>query len=49
MVQKNLFYLVSALNEADYQLKGPDGTAKNVELGAVLWLYLDSPMGGSSK
>ncbi len=39
----------SALNEADYRLKGPDDTNKSVELGAVLWIYLDSPMGGSSK
>ncbi len=31
----------SALNEADYTLKNPQGEAKGVELGAVLWIYLD--------
>lgn len=31
----------AALNTADYQLKAPDGTMKDVELGAVLWLYFD--------
>ena len=31
----------AALNEADYQLKDPEGKDKNVELGAVLWIYLD--------
>jgi cobalt/nickel transport protein len=31
----------AALNEADYTLKGPDGADKSVELGAVLWIYLD--------
>ena len=33
----------AALNKADYKLKGPDGKEdKGVELGAVLWTYLDS-------
>ncbi len=32
----------AALREADFQLKGPDGKDKAVELGAVLWLYMDS-------
>ncbi len=31
----------AALNEADYTLKAADGTEKEVELGAVLWIYLD--------
>jgi len=31
----------AALRQADYQLTGPDGTRKDVELGAVLWIYLD--------
>jgi cobalt/nickel transport protein len=31
----------SALNEADYKLKNPAGEEKAVELGAVLWIYLD--------
>ncbi len=32
----------AALNEADFTLNNPDGEAKGVELGAVLWIYLDS-------
>lgn len=32
----------AALNEADYKLKNPAGEEKGVELGAVLWVYLDS-------
>jgi cobalt/nickel transport protein len=32
----------SALNEADYTLKDPEGKEKGVELGAVLWTYLDA-------
>lgn len=32
----------AALNTADYQLKAPDGTMKDVELGAVLWIKMDS-------
>lgn len=32
----------AALNEADYKLKGPDGKDKGVEIGAVLWTYLDA-------
>lgn len=31
----------AALNEADYKLKNPAGEEKGVELGAVLWMYLD--------
>ncbi|HFQ91168.1 MAG TPA: DUF4198 domain-containing protein [Desulfobulbus sp.] len=31
----------AALSEADYKLKGPDGKDKDVELGAILWTYLD--------
>jgi len=31
----------AALNEADYTLNNPKGEAKGVELGAVLWIYLD--------
>jgi cobalt/nickel transport protein len=31
----------AALNEADYTLKDPTGNDKAVELGAVLWIYLD--------
>lgn len=32
----------AALNEADYQLKTPEGKEMPVELGAVLWVYMDS-------
>lgn len=35
----------SALNEADYKLKNPAGEEKGVELGAVLWIYLDEYKG----
>ncbi|MDA3786545.1 MAG: DUF4198 domain-containing protein, partial [Deltaproteobacteria bacterium] len=31
----------AALNEADYTLPDPEGQAKPVELGAVLWIYMD--------
>lgn len=31
----------AALNEADYTLPDPDGRPKPVELGAVLWIYMD--------
>ena len=31
----------AALSEADYTLKNPEGEPKNVELGAVLWIYMD--------
>lgn len=31
----------AALSPADQQMKGPDGAMKDVELGAVLWIYLD--------
>ncbi len=32
----------AALSEADYTLKGPDGSDKGVELGAILWVYFDA-------
>lgn len=32
----------AALNEADYKIKDPEGNEKGVELGAVLWIYLDA-------
>lgn len=31
----------AALTEADYTLKNPEGEDKGVELGAILWIYLD--------
>ena len=31
----------AALTKADYSIKGPDGADKDVEQGAVLWIYLD--------
>jgi len=31
----------AALNEADYTIKDPEGNEKPVEIGAVLWMYLD--------
>jgi len=31
----------AALNEADYTIKDPDGQEKGVEIGAVLWIYLN--------
>lgn len=31
----------AALNEADYTITDPNGQEKGVELGAVLWIYLD--------
>ena len=31
----------AALSEADYTIKNPEGQDKGVELGAVLWIYLD--------
>ncbi len=31
----------AALSEADYTLNTPEGEAKHVELGAVLWVYMD--------
>lgn len=31
----------AALNEADYTIKNPQGEDKGVELGAVLWIYMD--------
>lgn len=30
-----------ALSEADYTMKDPEGNDKGVELGAVLWIYMD--------
>lgn len=32
----------AALNEADYTIKDPNGKEKGVELGAVLWIHLDT-------
>ena len=32
----------AALNDADFKIKGPDGTEKDVELGAVLWVRFDN-------
>ncbi len=32
----------AALHDAPYTLPGPDGKEKQVELGAVLWLYMDA-------
>ena len=31
----------AALSEADHTIKDPDGQEKGVEIGAVLWIYLD--------
>lgn len=31
----------AALSEADYTIKNPQGDDKGVELGAVLWIYMD--------
>ena len=31
----------AALSEADYTIKDPEGNEKGVEIGAVLWIYLD--------
>ena len=31
----------AALHDADFTIPGPDGADKTVELGAVLWLYMD--------
>ena len=31
----------SALTEADFTMNGPDDKEKNVELGAVIWVYFD--------
>ncbi len=31
----------AALNEADYTIKDPDGKNKGVEIGAILWIYLN--------
>jgi cobalt/nickel transport protein len=39
----------SALNEADFTLMGPDNTNKNVELGAVLWVFFNTLQKGSAK
>lgn len=32
----------AALSSADYTIKNPQGQEKEVELGAVLWIYMDS-------
>jgi len=31
----------AALSEADYTIKDPEGNDKGVEIGAILWIYLD--------
>lgn len=31
----------AALNEADYTIKNPEGEEKGVEIGAVLWIYMN--------
>ncbi len=38
---RNGWWGFSALNEADYTLPNPQGENKPVELGGVLWIYLD--------
>ena len=38
------WWAFAALNEADYTINDPSGKAKGVELGAVLWIYLDEYM-----
>ncbi|MCP4745268.1 MAG: DUF4198 domain-containing protein [Desulfobacteraceae bacterium] len=38
-VPKSGWWGFSALNEADFVLKTPDGEEKDVELGAVLWVH----------
>ncbi len=40
---------LSALNEADFTMKGPDNKEKNVELGAVIWVYFDEYKNGNDK
>jgi len=39
----------AALSEADYTIKDPDGKEKGVEIGAVLWIYLDPLPGVKNK
>jgi cobalt/nickel transport protein len=40
----------AALNEGNFTLKNPQGKEKGVELGAVLWLYLDPfPRAGTAQ
>ncbi len=34
----------AALSEADYKIKDPGGNDKDVEIGAVLWVYMDQPL-----
>ena len=34
----------AALSEAAYKIKDPDGNDKDVEIGAVLWVYMDQPL-----
>lgn len=34
----------AALSEADYTIQDPDGNDKDVEIGAVLWVYMDQPL-----
>ena len=38
------WWAFAALNEADYTINDPAGKPKGVELGAVLWIYLDNYM-----
>jgi len=39
----------AALSEADYTIKDPEGEEKGVEVGAVLWIYLDPLPGAANK
>lgn len=34
----------AALSEADYTIKDPEGNDKDVEIGAVLWIYMDQSL-----
>ena len=34
----------AALSEAEYKIKDPEGNDKDVEIGAVLWVYMDQPL-----
>ena len=35
---------LAALSEADYKIKDPEGNDKDVEIGAVLWVYMNQPL-----
>ncbi len=39
----------AALSEADYTIKDPSGKDKGVEIGAVLWIYLDKQPGADKR